>query len=102
MAEEIAYLKSELGEIASETRISLMQETFNIRTAPARILCAFEAGKGRVLSNLRLMEMAGSDAGIKTLQVYVCWLRRPNAAHGHKFARDRPPQPAPAGRARRL
>lgn len=79
MAEEIAYLKSELGLSDKTTRSAVVQLAFSITAQEARALIALADAKGRVLTHNQLedaMERSSGGELVKITGVYVSRLRK--------------------------
>jgi DNA-binding response OmpR family regulator len=78
LADEVAYLKSELGLQYDEAELQRLQEAFALRRGPAQFLRVLRNAKGRVVPHLQVLEAlpGNEDRGLSLLAVYACNLRR--------------------------
>jgi DNA-binding response OmpR family regulator len=77
LAEEVAYLKGELGIQYDEAELRRLQDAFSLPRGPAQFLRVLRNAKGRVVPHLQVLDAlpGNDDRSLTLLSVYACRVR---------------------------
>ena len=77
LAEEVAYLKGELGLQYDEAELQRLQGAFGLQRGPAQFLRVLRNAQGRVVPHLQVLEaLPGSEDRSPTLLSVYAWRLR--------------------------
>lgn len=80
LEEEVAFLRSELGQSCSDTELLELQKGTGLRPGETQVLMALHRAKGRLVSHAALFEAApakwaGEDRNPEIVKVYISKIR---------------------------
>ncbi len=86
LEEQVAYLRSELGEISDAMFLSNIKLGFDLTPGQARLAELLYRANGRIISRHRLSDLLGVEGSSNIVSVYLTSLRRQIGADAFAMA----------------